>query len=120
MSKHYRESSKSAKVDSRAVAKQGVDFTKVDSRGGAKVDSSKSAKVDSSNENDLELFDMLCVALHFAGVKRSGLKQILQAYIDELDNFDDEAPYGQEEIIAIIHTLQAKYPESFHTSSSEK
>lgn len=112
MSKHYRESSKSAKVDSRAVAKQGVDFTK--------VDSSKSAKVDSSNENDLELFDMLCVALHFAGVKRSGLKQILQAYIDELDNFDDEAPYGQEEIIAIIHTLQAKYPESFHTSSSEK
>ncbi|ETD25881.1 hypothetical protein [Helicobacter canis] len=82
-------------------------------------ESSKSAKVDSANENDLELFDMLCVALHFAGLKRSALKQILQAYSDELDNFDDEAPYGQEEIIAIIHTLQAKYPEAFHTSSSE-
>lgn len=80
---------------------------------------SKSANVDSTDENDLELFDMLCVALHFAGLKRSALKQILQAYSDELDSFDDEAPYGQEEIIAIIHTLQAKYPEAFHHKAQE-
>ena len=64
-------------------------------------------------DDDMELFDLLCVALHFAGVKKSCQQQILQAYAKELDCFDDDMPYGQEQMIAIIKSLRKKFPESF-------
>lgn len=73
---------------------------------------------DGKFDDDMELFDLLCVALHFAGVKKSCQQQILQAYAKELDNFDDDMPYGQEQMIAIIKSLRKKFPESFNLSSS--
>lgn len=69
------------------------------------------------NDDDMELFDLLCVALHFAGVKSQAQKQILEAYADELDSFDDNAPYGQEQMIEIIERLRERFPESFEQGS---
>lgn len=64
-------------------------------------------------EDDMELFDMLCVALYFAGARQEFLQQVLEEYGAELDGFDDDEPYGQEQIIEVIKRIRVKRPDFF-------
>ncbi len=66
-----------------------------------------------NDENLTEILDLLCVALHFAGVKQAKMRQALEAYTDALDEFDEEADYGQKEMIQIIENLRAKRGDLF-------
>lgn len=61
----------------------------------------------------IEVMDMLCVALHFAGAKNESLQTLLDHYLDELDKIDENTPYNQEQMIALIKLLQSKYPQYF-------
>ncbi|WP_095332158.1 hypothetical protein [Helicobacter sp. 11S02596-1] len=56
----------------------------------------------------LEIIDMLGVALHFAGVKDENIPTAIDAYLEEIDTIDDELPYGQKEMIALIEQLKIK------------
>ncbi|MGP1579757.1 MAG: hypothetical protein ACTTH5_01845 [Wolinella sp.] len=64
-------------------------------------------------EMALELSDMLSVALHFAGVKEESMQKAMDAYLQALDDFDDEAEYGREAMISIIESLQKNNKELF-------
>lgn len=68
---------------------------------------------DIDEESAIEILDLLCVALHFAGVKQECIEKALQLYSKEIDNFDENASYGQKEIIQIILTLRKKYKDLF-------
>ncbi|MDO7253561.1 hypothetical protein [Helicobacter cappadocius] len=61
----------------------------------------------------LEVIDMLGVALHFAGVKTECIEQAIDAYLEELDNLDEDTSYGQKEIIEVIKSLKIKRKELF-------
>lgn len=66
-----------------------------------------------NEEIALELSDMLSVALHFAGVKDEAMQKAIDAYIQALDDFDEEAEYGREAMISIIEGLQKNRKELF-------
>ncbi|OBV28357.1 hypothetical protein BKN38_02700 [Helicobacter sp. CLO-3] len=66
------------------------------------------------DEESLEVLDMLCVALHFAGLKEGAIEQALDAYMEELDSFDDDDAYGQEQMIEIIKRIRTTYPTLFN------
>lgn len=61
----------------------------------------------------LEAIDMLGVALHFAGVKSENIEKAIDAYLEELDNLDEDTSYGQKEIIKVIQTLKNKRKDLF-------
>ncbi|ANV97899.1 hypothetical protein BBW65_03385 [Helicobacter enhydrae] len=61
----------------------------------------------------LEVMDMLAVALHFAGAQKQHIDTLIDCYLKELDAFDEQTPYGQEQMIALIHNLKEKYPQYF-------
>lgn len=65
------------------------------------------------DEESLEVLDMLCVALHFAGLKEGAIEQALDAYMEELDSFDDDDAYGQEQMIEIIKRIRSNHPTLF-------
>lgn len=66
------------------------------------------------NDLALEVIDMLGVALHFAGAKGEKIQLLIDLYMEELDLIDETLPYTQKEIIALIQTLQKKYPQHFN------
>lgn len=61
----------------------------------------------------LEVIDMLGVALHFAGVKSENIEKAIDAYLEELDNLDEDTSYGQKEIIEVIQSLKNKRKDLF-------
>lgn len=61
----------------------------------------------------LEVIDMLGVALHFAGVKTENIEKAIDAYLEELDNLDEDTSYGQKEIIEVIQSLKNKRKDLF-------
>lgn len=61
----------------------------------------------------LEVIDMLGVALHFAGVKPENIEKAIDAYLEELDNLDEDTSYGQKEIIEVIQSLKNKRKDLF-------
>lgn len=61
----------------------------------------------------LEVIDMLGVALHFAGVKSENIEKAIDAYLEELDNLDEDTAYGQKEIIEVIQSLKNKRKDLF-------
>lgn len=61
----------------------------------------------------LEVIDMLGVALHFAGVKPESIEKAIDAYLEELDNLDEDTSYGQKEIIGVIQSLKNKRKDLF-------
>lgn len=61
----------------------------------------------------LEVIDMLGVALYFAGVKKESIEKAIDAYLEELDNLDEDTSYGQKEIIEVIQSLKNKRKDLF-------
>lgn len=61
----------------------------------------------------LEVIDMLGVALHFSGVKKESIEKAIDAYLEELDNLDEDTSYGQKEIIEVIQSLKNKRKDLF-------
>lgn len=61
----------------------------------------------------IEVIDMLGVALHFAGVKSESIEKAIDAYLEELDNLDEDTSYGQKEIIEVIQSLKNKRKDLF-------
>lgn len=71
----------------------------------------------SLEEMALEVLDMLCVALYFAGAKEEHIKELLQIYPAQIDKYFDNlqsSNYGQNEIIDIIKSLKRDYPQFFN------
>ncbi len=62
-----------------------------------------------------QLVDNLGAALYFAGVKKDKIQEALEAYEALLDDesFDENAPYGIDEIIETINLLRQKRAELF-------
>lgn len=69
---------------------------------------------DISEEIALELSDMLAVALYFAGVKKECTQKAMEAYLEELDHFDEDLEYNQEAIIEAILNIKKKHKDFFH------
>ncbi|PAF51544.1 hypothetical protein [Helicobacter sp. 13S00477-4] len=67
----------------------------------------KSDKIE-FEELAVEIIDMLGVALHFAGVSPQNIEKAIDVYLEELDNIDENTPYGQKEIIEVIEQLKIK------------
>ena len=71
----------------------------------------------SLEEMALEVIDMLGVALHFAGAKSTHIKELIELYSNQMDQFYEKLPedatYGQQEMIAIIESLRQDYPNFF-------
>lgn len=61
----------------------------------------------------IEVIDMLGVALHFAGVKSENIEKAIDAYLEELDNLDEDTSYGQKEMIEVIQSLKNKRKDLF-------
>lgn len=71
----------------------------------------------SLEEMALEVLDMLCVALHFAGAKEEHIEELLQIYPAQIDKYFanlQSSNYGQNEIIDIIKSLKRDYPQFFN------
>lgn len=62
-------------------------------------------------ELSIQLSDMLCVALRLSGAKVEYLKEACDAYIEELEAYDEE--YGQEEVLQILQKVKKAKPEFF-------
>lgn len=62
----------------------------------------------------LEIIDMLGVALYFAGAKENKIKELIDLYLQEFDEIDEDLPYNQEQMIKLICSLKEKYPKLFH------
>ncbi|WP_394954429.1 hypothetical protein [uncultured Helicobacter sp.] len=62
-----------------------------------------------------QLIDTLSVALYYAGVKRDKLEDALESYEELLDSleYDDESPYGIDEMIKTIESLRQSHKELF-------
>ncbi|HIV48374.1 MAG TPA: DUF4954 family protein [Candidatus Helicobacter avicola] len=62
-----------------------------------------------------QLIDTLSVALYYAGVKKDKLEDALECYEGLLDSleYDDESPYGVEEMIKTIESLRQTHAELF-------
>ncbi|WP_394994658.1 hypothetical protein [uncultured Helicobacter sp.] len=62
-----------------------------------------------------QLIDTLSVALYYAGVKKERLEDALECYEALLDSleYDDESPYGVEEMIKSIESLRQTHAELF-------
>lgn len=79
----------------------------------------------SLEEMALEVLDMLCVALHFAGARQECLEELVELYATQMDSFyqnlPEDTPYGQEEMIKIINALKKANPKLFksHKPNSE-
>jgi hypothetical protein len=58
---------------------------------------------------------MLGAALYFAGVKKDRIKEAMDTYIEEIDNFfkDDDGQMGMDEMIALIKHLKKSKPQLF-------
>ena len=61
----------------------------------------------------LEILDMLGVALHFAGAKKQSIEKLIDIYIQEVEQNDDDAAYDQEAIISLINQIKKKNPQFF-------
>lgn len=61
----------------------------------------------------LEIIDMLGVAFHFAGAKSQHIKELIDIYINEVDNMSDNEEFTQAIIITIINNIKIKYPQYF-------
>jgi len=63
----------------------------------------------------IQLADMLGAALYFAGVKKDRIKEAMDTYIEEIDNFfkDDDGQMGMDEMIALIKHLKKSKPQLF-------
>jgi hypothetical protein len=63
----------------------------------------------------VQLADMLGAALYFAGVKKDRIKEAMDTYIEEIDNFfkDDDGQMGMDEMIALIKHLKKSKPQLF-------
>jgi hypothetical protein len=65
-------------------------------------------------ELSMQLADMLGAALYFAGVKKSKLKDGVEAYLDAIDEVvDEDEVVGYEEVIKIIEHLKRTKQEIF-------
>ena len=77
----------------------------------------------SLEEMALEVLDMLCVALHFAGARQECLEELVELYATQMDTFyqnlPEDAPYGQKEMIAIINLLKRHNPKLFHSAQGK-
>lgn len=70
-------------------------------------------KAEEYEELALEILDMLGVALHFAGAKKQSIEKLIDIYIQEVEQNDDDAAYDQEAIISLIHQIKKKNPQFF-------
>ena len=62
-----------------------------------------------------QLIDTLSVALYYAGVKKEKLEDALELYEELLDSaeYDEESPYGIDEMIETIESLRQKHKDLF-------
>ena len=70
-------------------------------------------KAEEYEELALEILDMLGVALHFAGAKKQSIEKLIDIYIQEVEQNDDDAAYDQEAIISLINQIKRKNPQFF-------
>lgn len=70
-------------------------------------------KAEEYEELALEILDMLGVALHFAGAKKQSIEKLIDIYIQEVEQNDDDAAYDQEAIISLINQIKKKNPQFF-------
>ena len=70
-------------------------------------------KKEEYEELALEILDMLGVALHFAGAKKQSIEKLIDIYIQEVEQNDDDAAYDQEAIISLINQIKKKNPQFF-------
>ena len=70
-------------------------------------------KAEEYEELALEILDMLGVALHFAGAKKQSIEKLIDIYIQEVEQDDDDAAYDQEAIISLINQIKKKNPQFF-------
>lgn len=70
-------------------------------------------KAEEYEELALEILDMLGVALHFAGAKKQSIEKLIDIYIQEVEQNDDDTAYDQEAIISLIHQIKKKNPQFF-------
>ncbi|PAF51060.1 hypothetical protein BKH43_02295 [Helicobacter sp. 13S00401-1] len=69
---------------------------------------------DEIRDLEAQIFDLLQVSLHFAGVKKDYMQEALEGYMELLGEEKDDAEYSVHEIIALIKKMKAKSPHFFN------
>ena len=66
-------------------------------------------------ELSYEVLDTLSVAFYFAGAKRDKIKEVLNLYIESLDEVfeDEDGEMGVDEIIKVIKYIKKNHKELF-------
>ncbi|PAF45318.1 hypothetical protein [Helicobacter sp. 11S02629-2] len=69
---------------------------------------------DDIRDLEAQVFDLLQVSFHFAGVKKDYMQEALESYMELLGEEDNEAEFSVHEIIALIKKIKAKSPHLFN------